>query len=345
MTMTPDLPTTDDRPVWDVWLSMFWLPAVSVADELGVFESLGARPAAARELAQRLGFDERAVEILLPLVTSLGFLVSHSGCYHLSDAGRNFFLRSSRFYWGHVFPQVRSTNPIHASLKAAVTTGRAIPVSQSSDKPAVEAWESGVVDLERARTIAAFMHSHSLPAAAGVAHNADFAGVARLLDVGGGSGCFAIALAERHPEIRCTVMDLEAMCRVAEEYVAAAGLNDRIDTRTVDMFRQDWPSGYDAMFFSNIFHDWSAETCAGLAAKAFAALVPGGRICLHEMLLDDSGAAPRAAAAFSVLMLLGTRGRQYTYAQLETLLEAAGFVDVDVIPTYGYYSVVRGFKR
>jgi len=209
----------------------------------------------------------------------------------------------------------------------------------------VEAWESGRIDLERAGGIARFMNSHSMAAAAGLAKTVSFESIARLLDVGGGSGCFSIALAQRNPQLRCTIMDLAAMCHWAQKYIDTAGIGDRVDTRSVDMFREAWPHGYDAIFFSNVFHDWSFETCVQLAASAYAALPGNGRIYLHEMLLDDSGTAPRTAAAFSVLMLIGTRGQQFRFVDLRKLLASAGFVDVTVTPAHGYYSLVSGRKR
>ncbi len=99
------------------------------------------------------------------------------------------------------------------------------------------------------------------------------------------------------------------------------------------------------MLFSNIFHDWGPETNAKLAANAFAALPSGGRIFLHEMLLEDTGSGPLTTAAFSTLMLANTRGRQFTFAQVKAMLEDAGFTDIDAVPTYSYYSVVSGTKR
>jgi hypothetical protein len=45
------------------------------------------------------------------------------------------------------------------------------------------------------------------------------------------------------------------------------------------------------------------------------------------------------------VMLLGTEGRQFTYAELTRLLHEAGFADVAVTPSYGYYSVVRATRR
>jgi hypothetical protein len=343
--LTFEVPTRDDKPLWDVWLSLLWLPAVTAADELKIFDALAEHPATVAELAGRMNLNPRALAAVLPLLASLGFLVSHEGRFAISDTTRNFMVHGSPFYWGAVFKVQPRQNPVHVRLRDALALKNPVPVGHSSDKPPVESWESGQLDMERARDIAAFMQSHSLPAATGVARHGDFSGVTRLLDVGGGSGCFAIALAQTHPDMRCTVMDLPAMCDIAREHIAAGKVGDRVDARTVDMFRHDWPREYDAAFFSNIFHDWSFETCAQLAARAHAALPAGGRIYLHEMLLDDGGTSPVTTAAFSVLMLLGTRGQQFTFTQLRKLLQDAGFVDVESSATYGYYSLIRARKR
>ena len=45
-----------------------------------------------------------------------------------------------------------------------------------------------------------------------------------------------------------------------------------LDQVAVDLFREPWPKGHDALFFSNVFHDWDFETCDWLAAQAFDAL-------------------------------------------------------------------------
>ena len=134
------------------------------------------------------------------------------------------------------------------------------------------------------------------------------------------------------------------MCKLANNYIATAGVGDRVQTIAVDMFREHWPQGYDAVFFSNIFHDWSPDVCAQLAAKAFAACAPGGRVYLHEMLVDDTGAHPRTAAAFSMMMLGATKGQQFTSAELQEILRAAGFENIASHCTHGYYSVVTGHK-
>lgn len=62
------------------------------------------------------------------------------------------------------------------------------------------------------------------------------------------------------------------------------------------------------------------------------------------MLLADTKDGPPAAAAFSLLMLFGTRGQQFSAGELADLLGEAGFTDVALTPTYAYYSLVTARK-
>jgi acetylserotonin N-methyltransferase len=345
--MTYEMPTSDDRPIWDTWLSIHYLPAATVADELGLLKSLHEAPAAAIELADRLGFDQRATVAILRMLKSLGFLSLNEGVYRLTDPARLYLLRDSPFYWGHM---LGTGQPQHARWRDLLQNGspRGVPGHEGASPipqgpGSAGSWASGQVDSERAKRVAAAMQSHSLPAAIALGRNGGFDGVRKLLDVGGGSGCFAVALAQQHPELSCTIMELPSMCEVAQTYIDAGGVRDQVDTVAVDMFREPWPRGYDAMFFSNVFHDWNFETCRWLAERACAALEPGGRIYLHEMLLDDDGGGPVTTVSFSMLML-GTQGQQFTLPELRDILESAGFRDIEAKATYGYYSLVVGKK-
>src|SRR5262245_4584810 len=66
-----DAPTTDDRHIWDLWLTGTYQGAIVAADDAGIFASLGDSPATISELAAKLDYDERAIGILLRLLASL----------------------------------------------------------------------------------------------------------------------------------------------------------------------------------------------------------------------------------------------------------------------------------
>jgi 3-hydroxy-5-methyl-1-naphthoate 3-O-methyltransferase len=113
----------------------------------------------------------------------------------------------------------------------------------------------------------------------------------------------------------------------------------------VNMFAQKWPLDHDAHFLSNIFHDWDEQGCTLLARRSFEALPSGGKIFLHEMLMDDDCCGPLHATLFSLVMLLGTKGRQYSFGELSKILADAGFVDIDARATpHGYYSIISAQK-
>ena len=82
-----------------------------------------------------------------------------------------------------------------------------------------------------------------------------------------------------------------------------------------------------------------------LARKSFDALPSGGRIFLSEVLMDDDLAGPWQAAAFSLLMLIGTLGKQYSLPEYRASLGSAGFTQVEAVRTGGgYYSLVSARK-
>ena len=336
-------PTSDDRLIWDVWLSRLHFPALTVADELGVFPLLAQSPATAKELASLLTLEPRGTEALLGILAALGFLVQHQGGFHLTDVSRNYLLPASPYYYGSVLRIFRERPLTHAALRAALRGEQSYLDENLGD--VTDTLAAGNVSPAQAELFTHMMHNYSLPAATGVARWGDFTGVQRLLDVAGGSGCFCIALALRHPQMRLTVLELPTVCRVTQHYVATYGLEDQITTLAANMFTDAWPEGYDAVFISNVLHMFDRGSCLHLTRRAFEALPPGGRIYLHEMLLNETKDGPLAAANFSLFAFATSgQGKQYSASELADFLKEAGFTEIVVTPTYAYYSLVRALK-
>lgn len=331
-------PTCDDRLIWDVVFSVYHFPALTVADELDLFSYLDRKPSSADEISKHLALSPRSTEALLGVLTSLGFLTQRMGVFHITEASRNFLLPESSFYWGGILKLLRDMPFTHSSILEALKKDG--PVGYRGK----DLWETHEIDPAQAKVFTSAMHSHSFPAATGVARWGDFEGVKKLLDVGGGSACFPITLALRYPEMSFTILELPVICALAEGYIKEYGLSDRIDTIGRDMFNDPFPEGYDAVFFSNIYHDWEIERCRELTRKSFDSLPARGRIYVHELLLDDSRDGSVTATSFSMNMIYFTRGKQFTAGELTDMLREAGFTDVTVNNTYGYYSLVSASK-
>jgi len=339
--MGPLPPTQDDRAIWDIWQSQYTLPAVTCADELGVFGAVGDTALTTDELAAQLAVDARALGLLLASLASLGLVEKRAERWSATPAARTWLHPQAAGYWGPFLYRFRETIPLHEVLMAVMRTGKRPETRYTG----VAEWERGTMDQAVARRIADFMHAHSLAPAAAVAAQAEFAHIPSFLDVGCGSGVYGIAMAAAHPHMAVTVMDLKEMVAEAARYVDAAGLTGRVALAPVNMFEEAWPTGHHAHFFANIFHDWSEATNAIIAAKSFAALPSGGRIFLSEILMDDALDGPWQAASFSLMMLTGTLGKQYSLPQLAEILEGAGFTDVRATRSGGgYYSLVSATK-
>jgi 3-hydroxy-5-methyl-1-naphthoate 3-O-methyltransferase len=339
--MTAFPATSDDAAFWDLWLTPYYLPCVTVADEVGTFEAISSEALSTEALAERLGVNARALGIHLGLLAALGMVERREGLWRATAFARTWMHPEAEGYYGPMLNGFRSSQPLHGNMLETLSTGD----TASGHLSMAKEWERGELPQDMANFIAAFMHSHSVASSKAVMRLAEFSGVGSLLDVGGGSGVFSIEAAKAQPGLAATILEIDTMCVAAQGYVDRAGMGDRVTTHACNMFEADWPQGHDAHFFSNIFHDWSEATNLLLAQKSFAALPSGGRIMLHEILLNDDHTGPLIAAAFSMLMLLGTKGRQYSLPELRAILEAAGFVDVAAQRTGGgYYSLVTASK-
>src|SRR5579872_2767269 len=234
-------PTCDDRPLWDLLVSANYFSALAVADELGIFPRIEkAGSLSIDEISHGADLSLRSSEILVGSLTSLGLLTLRENRYFNSEVTRNFLLPEGDFYWGGMIKFARNSSRNYSTLIEALRNDK--PVIYGSG---TNLWETLEMSPEMSRAFTAAMHSHSLPAALGLATNGDFADVRSLLDVGGGSGCFCITLAQRYPEMRLTLLELSSVCKSASQYIADYKLRNRIKIIEGNMFKDPWPMPSD----------------------------------------------------------------------------------------------------
>ena len=324
----------DDSIIWDIFLSAYKYPALVAADKIGLFALLQNGGLTAEALGKSLAIQPRGLEALLATLASLHLIHVEHGVYSLADVARLYLLPKSSFYWGHMFhfDEGRPVTPLGLLEDLKRQTPRAYVNT--------DLWKDHEANREHAVNFTKAMHSHSFPSAIELACRFDFSEISRLLDVGGGSGCFSIALALRWKNIRCVVAERPYVCKVADDYIASFRVSDRVQTVVLDMFEDRWPTDCDAVFMSNLLHDWDEAKCRRLINSAFACLPKGGSLFIHEMLLDDSKNGPWPTAAFSLTMLRFTEGQQYSFAQLKDLLEQAGFIMIEAKPAAGSFALI-----
>jgi hypothetical protein len=342
MTTTPSITaaTCSDAPIWNAWMSAFHAPTLAIADELGVFAAVRDEPATAAVLAKKLGIEVRATEAIAGVMTALEFLVLADGRYGLTEASRTYLLPESPYYWGGMLKRIRD-NPLDCrKLIESLRRGNAAAEARLS-----EMWQAPTPPPEALVAFTHAMHAHSFALAMRSMPAFGLATVGRLLDVAGGSGSYSIAAAVHHPELQVSLLDLPAVCTVAAQYAEKHGVSSRVTTVPGNMFADAWPTGHERILMSDIFHDWDDAQCLQLAKRAHAALPPGGRLMLHEMLLNDSKDGPAAAVAYSMVMVFVTEGRQRSARELLEILASAGFAEIRITMTSGGYALVEGTRQ
>ena len=148
----------------------------------------------------------------------------------------------------------------------------------------------------------------------------DLRGVRHLMDVGGGTGAFLLAVGAAHPGIARTLFDLPAV---------VAGAGARLGAGVTihpGSFRDDpLPGGADAISLVRVLYDHSDATVAALLSKVRRALPAGGRLVISEPMSGGARPDPATDVYFAVYTLAMGTGRTRSAAQIAALCRAAGF--------------------
>jgi ubiquinone/menaquinone biosynthesis C-methylase UbiE len=179
------------------------------------------------------------------------------------------------------------------------------------------------------RAFIAAMHWRATRHAPQVVAALDLTGVSRVLDVGGGSGAYAMAFARARGDIEVVVFDLPGVVPLAEEYIRGEGLAPRVRAVAGDFEADPLGDGFDLAFLSAILHGNSPAQNRALLRKAAEALNPRGQLVVQDFIMAEDRTAPPFGALFALNMLVGTQaGDTYTESEVRGWMEEAGIGDV-----------------
>lgn len=306
-----------------------------VANDLQLFRHLDSE-CTASEAAGRLGVDPRALELLMNALAALGLLVKSDGGFRNAPAAAEFL--SGNSYRGHIFRHIHHCWESWNDLAGVVRRGGPDLVRESVILHDEEGWN---------RDFIRGMDDVTRDLAPQVVAQLELSGARRLLDLGGGPGTYARAFLTQHPQLEeVTVFDLPFALAVAGERLE--GFPRRGDVRLVpgDFQKDPLGNGFDAVWISQVLHSQSEAGCRMLLAKAAQALAPGGRLFVHEFLLDDSHTQPLTAALFAVHMLVMTSGgRAYCGSEVTAWMQECGLVDIEIRKVSDDTGVVQGRRH
>ena len=298
--------------------------------ELDVFTAV-ADGASAEAVAQKIGAAPRSTEMLLNALASLKLLEKRDGTFFNSAASARFFAEGSSDNARGGLLHIANIWHRWSTLTDSVCAGTSVAPR--------------VLNGNWAKTFIAAMDRNATERAAAVVKAIAPNGVQRVLDLGGGSGAYSIALAREVPGLKAEIMDTREVVPLTREYIRKARLANRISTRVGDMLNDPLGEGYDLVLVSAICHMFSADENRALFERVFSALAPKGQIVVQDFILEPDKTAPRAAALFALNMLVGTTaGSTYSEPEYANWLRDAGFTEVRRVRLPGPSGLMIGVR-
>ncbi|HEY1978292.1 MAG TPA: class I SAM-dependent methyltransferase [Candidatus Baltobacteraceae bacterium] len=299
--------------------------ALKAAVECDVFTAIAQGHATVPEIAKARDISERGARILCDFLTTLGLLTKTASAYALSPDAAMFLDRQSPAFLGSALEFLAAPKSIEL-MQAAVEAVRAGTTSDvATMAPEHDLWPLF------ARAMASFMAFPAMLTAQVV--SVDPNAEAKVLDIAAGHGEFGFAVGRRFPKARIVALDWEPVLAVARERAKEAGLQDRFEELPGDAFDVAFGNDYDVVLIPNFLHHFNEETNVKLLRKVAGALKPGGQVVIVEFVPNDDRVTPPMAARFAFTMLANTQaGDAYTRTELERMLAAAGFGDVEDRP-------------
>jgi len=170
----------------------------------------------------------------------------------------------------------------------------------------------------------------------------DFAGIRKIVDVGGGRGGLISSILRKNPTMRGILFDSPQVIEGAKTNVANSDVADRCELVGGDFFKSV-PEGGDAIILKWIIHDWDDEQSVAILKNCHRALPENGRLILVEALVPQTNEA-HFSKFIDLNMLVMTGGRERTEAEFRELYEKSGFRLTQIVPTESPFNVIEGVK-
>jgi hypothetical protein len=324
------------RMIQSNWVSQ----AIYVAAELRLADALANTSKTSVELAGRLGVHPPALQRLLRALTTIEILNEKAdGSFELTPLGavlrsdsadsmRSWALYTGGYQW-----------PIWGHLLDSIKTGQSARVLVTGEKD--------FEHLERNPAIAATFNQAMAEltriTSQGVVRVYSFAGMKRIVDIGGGVGELLVHILLANPDTQGVLFDLPHAIPAAQQRLAEAGLADRCETVGGSFF-ESVPAGGDVYILNRVIHDWEDERSRLILENCRHAMPVDGKLLLIERIVPERmepSPAHQAIARSDLNMLIGPGGRERRESEFRALFQSAGFQLNRILPIELSFNVIE----
>ncbi|XXX76414.1 methyltransferase [Sorangium sp. So ce134] len=314
----------------DITNAMWLCHVMCAAASLGLPDAIGDAPADVDDIAARLGLHGPSLYRMLRALAANGIFEElgdrrfrHTELSRLLGSEHPFSLRTLAEFF---------RSPIQRDawdgLVDAIRDGKA----GFTHRRGKTIYEHLRADAADSALFNGAMLANSLEVSAMVAQAyARFREVSSVLDVGGGLGTLAAAIAKAHPRVRAAVLDLPHLEPSTARYLQEAGVGDRVSFHPGDFF-EAVPGGHDLYIVKHCLWNWGDDECARILRVIRRAIgASGARLLIVEQILEPSHLA-RAAVSDVLMLTISAGGRCRSAGEYRELARGAGFHLDSILP-------------
>ena len=317
---------------------------------LGILDLL-YKPAGGKtsaEIAQATGLSEYGVKVLLETGLSSGIVALSEGRYTLTKTG--FFLLRDEL------TTVNLNFVADVCYDGMRYLADAIREQKPSGLRVFGSWDTiyeGLRYLPEPVRASWFAFDHfysdrSFPRALRLVFEKP---VARLLDVGGNTGRWALQCVAHDPAVHVTILDLPGQLQVAEREIRAAGMQERITCQPIDLLNDSaaWPKGQDAIWMSQFLDCFSAPQIVSLLKRGHDAMSANSSLYILETFWDrqeyEAAALSLHNTSLYFTCMANGNSKMYHSDEMKDCVAAAGLRIVREIDGIGDFHTLLECRR
>jgi Methylase involved in ubiquinone/menaquinone biosynthesis len=301
--------------------------ALKAAIDLDLFRAVGDGPGDVASIARHCKSSERGTRILCDFLVINGVLAKENSHYKHTPVSATFLDPRSPASLASVAQFLSNSALVETDQHLAdiVRNGRTSLPGEGTVEPENPVW------VQFAQSMAPMMAPLAAPLGAVVLEGST--APMTVLDIAAGHGLFGIEIARQNPQAHVTGLDWAPVLRVALENAEKAGVHGRYGMLPGSAFEVDFGGPYDAVLLTNFLHHFDVPTNIDLLKKVRAALKPGGKAATLEFVPNADRVSPPMPAAFAMTMLTTTAsGDAYTFSELASMYNEAGFTNITEHP-------------
>lgn len=316
-----------------------------VGDETGIFDRIAQGGfQATEELAQFAGVQPTALERLLLAAVAMGLVEKKEETYGIPEHLRSFLQKSSPVYCGESFSHFKELSiQIFPYLRNALVENKPQWKQLFGDTRDYSPFAELYKDPKNIENFLASMWGIGYAPAKELVWKYPLDRYSLLVDVGGGSGSFAIAALEHYPSLKAIVFDLPSVREYLEKKCAEYNLSERLTFVAGDFFKDELPVG-EVYVLGYVLSDWNREDGTVLLKKLYNALPEGGVLLVLEKLFNEDKKGPVETAMMNLAMLLETWGQHYSGSEYIAWLQDVEFKNCQIIRSSSEKHMVIGIK-